>query len=182
MEVVVEVAHAGGLAVRGGLQCAFGCRIAGEISIDHVLDLVKSHLDTGLSELALADSTGMGHPALVRDLMGAVLELAGDIPVFLHLHDTEGKGMANALAAIQVGARHFDTALGGLGGCPFIEGATGNIATEDLAHMCGEMGFETGVNVPAVAAVTRALESLYDDRFPGKMHRVLENTQIQGAA
>ena len=179
---MVELAVDAGLSVRAGLQCAFGCRIQGEIAHSHVLDLVKSHLDLGVSELALADSTGMAHPALMEDLVGAVLELAEDRPVFLHLHDTEGKGLANALAAIRVGARHFDTALGGIGGCPFIEGASGNIATEDLVHMSHQMGMDTGIDLGAVADVSRRVEGLYGRQFPGKMHRVLEMTRLKGAA
>jgi len=178
---MVSMAHGAGVRVRAGLQCVFGCRIQGAVPRAHIMDLVKSHLDTGVAELALADSTGMGHPALMRDIVGEVVALAGDRPVFLHLHDTEGKGIANALAAMSVGARHFDTGLGGMGGCPFIKGATGNIATEDLVHVAHQMGYETGVDLGAVAAVTLRVEALYDQRFPGKMHRVLETTDRKGA-
>jgi hydroxymethylglutaryl-CoA lyase len=99
--------------------------------------------------------------------------------VILHLHDTEGKGLANALAAVQVGVRVFDTAFGGMGGCPFIKGATGNIATEDLATMLHQMGMETGVDVRAVAAISRSLEVFFDKRFPGSMHRVLGNEAVK---
>jgi len=180
-EGMVRLAHRAGLRVRAGLQCVFGCRMEGAISKDRVLDQVKAHLDCGVEELALADSTGMGHPSAVRDIVGEVLNLAGSVPVFLHLHDTEGKGIANALAAMDVGARHFDTGLAGMGGCPFIPGATGNIATEDLVHVCHQMGLDTGIDLQRLAAVSRRVEALFGMRFPGKMHRVLDTEGLRVA-
>ncbi len=176
---MVRTAKAAGLVVRGALQCAFGCRFEGRIDPNSVLDLAKRHLDLDIDELALADSTGMADPRSLQELMVQVVELAGDRPVILHLHDTEGKGLANALAAIQVGVRIFDTAFGGMGGCPFIKGATGNIATEDLAAMLHQMGIPTGIDVRAVAAISRSLETFFHKQFPGSMHRVLGNESIE---
>lgn len=176
---MVRTAKAAGLTVRGGLQCAFGCRFEGAIDPRHVIELAKRHLELDIDELALADSTGMANPRGIQELMGEIIELAGDRPVILHLHDTEGKGLANALAAVQVGVRYFDTAFGGMGGCPFIEGATGNIATEDLVTMLHQMGLETGVDVRAVAEISRSLEVFFDKRFPGRMHRVLGSEDMK---
>lgn len=141
--------------VRGGIQCAFGCRYAGNIPSDLVLDLIKFQLDSGISELALADSTGMGHPAQLADLLPKAMELCGSVPISLHLHNTENKGLANVYAGLQAGIRHFDTALGGLGGCPFIPGASGNIATEDTAHMLHQMGYETNISIPEIAEISK---------------------------
>lgn len=176
---MVRTAKASGLTVRGGLQCAFGCRFEGAIDPGAVLDLVKRHLDLDIDELALADSTGMADPRSMSELMGQVVELAGDRPVILHLHDTEGRGLANALAAIQSGVRVFDTAFGGMGGCPFIKGATGNIATEDLIAMVERMGMSTGIDIRAVAEISRSMETHFDKQFPGSMHRVLGNEAIK---
>jgi hydroxymethylglutaryl-CoA lyase len=176
---MVTVAKNAGLTVRGGLQSAFGCRFEGAIDPDRVLDLVKRHLELPIDELALADSTGMADPRSIAELVGPVVELAGDRPVILHLHDTEGRGLANALAAIDVGVRIFDTAFAGMGGCPFIRGATGNISTEDLAAMVERMGMTTGIDIRAVAAISRSLESFFDKPFPGAMHRVLGNDEIK---
>ncbi|MEE4271733.1 MAG: hydroxymethylglutaryl-CoA lyase [Thermoanaerobaculales bacterium] len=176
---MVRTAKEAGLTVRGGLQCAFGCRFEGAVDPNLVLDLVKRHLDLDIDELALADSTGMADPRSMSELMGEVVELAGDTPVILHLHDTEGRGLANALAAIQSGVRVFDTAFGGMGGCPFIKGATGNIATEDLVAMVERMGMTTGIDIRAVAEISRSMEAFFDKRFPGSMHRVLGNDQIK---
>lgn len=173
-EGMVSTAKAAGIRVRGGLQCAFGCRYEGKIPAQRVLDLSKRHLDLGIDEIALADSTGMGNPRQIEDLMGQIVEMAGDIPVMLHLHDTEGKGLANVVAAMRVGVRHFDTAFGGLGGCPFIKGATGNIATEDTAYMLEEMGIRTGVDIPAIIAIAQEMENILDKKLPGKIKNILK--------
>jgi hydroxymethylglutaryl-CoA lyase len=173
MAEMVREGKRAGLAVRGGIQCAFGCRYEGHVPPQRVLDLAKQHLDLGVDELALADSTGMGHPRAVRELMAQVMALAGPVPVMLHLHDTEGKGLANLLAALECGVKHFDTAFGGLGGCPFIKGATGNIATEDAAWMLAQMGIATGLDLRPIAELTRQFEGLLGKKFPGKMSDLL---------
>jgi hydroxymethylglutaryl-CoA lyase len=164
-----------GLTLRGELQCVFGCRYEGRIDPDLVFDIVREQLDSGIDEIALADTTGMADPRSIQRICARVLELAGQRPLFLHLHDTEGKGLANALAALQIGVTRFDTAFGGMGGCPFIPGASGNIATEDLAFMLAQMGIETGIDVFGVAVLSRSLEDFFEKRFSGKMHRVLEH-------
>ena len=168
-----------GLRIRGGLQCVFGCRFEGRIDPDVVFDMIKEQLDLGIDEVALADSTGMANPISIQEISGKVIALSGDKPVFLHLHDTEGKGLANALAAMQVGIAHFDTGFGGTGGCPFIKGASGNISTEDLVFMSGQMGIETGVEIEKIAAISRSLEEYFGKPFSGKMHRLIDRKDIQ---
>ncbi|MCS7019013.1 MAG: hydroxymethylglutaryl-CoA lyase [Cytophagales bacterium] len=172
-ENMVRTAKAAGMCVRGGLQCAFGCRYEGKIPVQRVIDLCKRHLDLGIDEIALADSTGMGNPRQMEDLMGEIVAMAGNIPVMLHLHDTEGKGLANLIAAMRVGVRHFDTAFGGLGGCPFIKGATGNIATEDTVYMLEEMGVRTGIDIAAIVNIAREMETILGKKLPGKIKNVL---------
>ena len=171
-----------GLTIRGGVQCAFGCRFEGRIDPEVVLDMVNEQLDLGVDEIALADSTGMADPLSMREICRKVLEIAGGTPLFLHLHDTEGKGLANALSAIEVGVRHFDTAFGGMGGCPFIKGASGNISTEDLVVMLHQMGIQTGIDAHAVAKITRSFEDFFDRSFSGKMHPILMRGDIKAAA
>ncbi len=168
-----------GLMIRGGLQCVFGCRFEGRIDPNVVFDLIKEQLDLGIDEVALADSTGMADPISIQEISARVIEFSENKPVFLHLHDTEGKGLANALAAMQVGVAHFDTAFGGTGGCPFIKGASGNISTEDLAFMSGQMGIETGIDIDKIATISRSLEEYFKKQFSGKMHRVLDREDIQ---
>ncbi len=167
---MVQIAQANGIVVRGGIQCAFGCRYEGAISEDLVYGLVQHHLDCGVPELALADSTGMGNPVQMKRIMQKVLELTRHIPVALHLHNTENKGYANLVAAIETGIRQFDTAFGGLGGCPFIKGATGNIATEDTTHLLEEMGFHTGISISKVAAASQLMEQQAGQKLPGLLY------------
>jgi hydroxymethylglutaryl-CoA lyase len=176
---MVQVGKDHNLKIRGELQCVFGCRFEGRIDPKVVIEIVKEQLDMGIDEIALADSTGMANPLSIQEICQQVVPLATGKPVFLHLHDTEGKGLANALAALQVGVSHFDTAFGGMGGCPFIKGASGNISTEDLAFMLQQMGIITGLNIDKIAAVSRSLENFFNKRFSGKMHRALERNDIQ---
>jgi len=176
---MVKVGKQHGLTIRGGLQCVFGCRFEGPIDSAVVLDLVKEQLDLGIDEVALADSTGMANPNSIQEISARVMDLAQGIPVFLHLHDTEGKGLANTLAALQVGVKHFDTAFGGMGGCPFIKGASGNISTEDLVFMLGQMGIESGIDIDKISAVSRRLEEYFAKPFCGKMHRLLARDDIK---
>ncbi len=179
MAEMIKVGQDHGLKIRGGLQCVFGCRFEGQIDPDVVFDMIKEQLDLGIDEVSLADSTGMANPIAIQEISGKVIELSQEKPVFLHLHDTEGKGLANALAAMQVGITHFDTAFGGTGGCPFIKGATGNISTEDMVFMSGQMGIETGIDIDRIAVISRSLEEFFNKRFSGKMHRVIDREDIQ---
>ncbi len=176
---MIKIGKARGLTVSGGLQCVFGCRFEGAIDPEAVFDIVKEQLDQGIDEIVLADTTGMANPHSIQQICARVIELAGGTPVILHLHDTEGKGLANVLAALSLGVDHFDTTFGGIGGCPFIKGASGNIATEDLVWMLSQMGIETGIDVGKIAAISRKLESFFKKQFAGKMHRLLARDDIQ---
>jgi hydroxymethylglutaryl-CoA lyase len=175
---MVALALQNGITVRGGIQCAFGCRYEGAISEELVYDLVRFHLDTGLQEIALADSTGMGNPVQIKRMMPAVLDVCGTVPVALHLHNTENKGYANVCAALEAGIKQFDTAFGGLGGCPFIKGATGNIATEDTVHLLQQMGYETGIDIHKVAEVSSEMEAILGGKLPGLMYSLINNGSI----
>ncbi len=170
----LRLARENGIPVRAGIQCAFGCRYEGAIPPQRIYDLVKHHLDAGADELALADSTGMGHPGQMRDMLPRVLELCGPVPLALHLHNTENKGLANVYAALEAGIRQFDTAFGGLGGCPFIPGATGNIATEDTAHLLHQLGYTTGIDIAQVAALSREAARTTDAQLSGAIYKMRE--------
>jgi hydroxymethylglutaryl-CoA lyase len=179
MSEMVAIGQKNGLTVRGGIQCVFGCRYEGKIDSSTVMDMLKEQLDLGIDEIELADTTGMADPRAIQKICGPARTLTEDKPVYLHLHDTEGKGLANALGALQVGITHFDSAFGGMGGCPFVKGASGNIATEDLAFMLGQMGVETGIDVSKIAAVSRSVEDFFNRRFSGKMHHLLNRQDIE---
>jgi hydroxymethylglutaryl-CoA lyase len=151
--VAIGKSHA--LTIRGGLQCVFGCRYEGRID------------------------PKMADPRSIQKLCEPIITAAGEKPIYLHLHDTEGKGLANALAALQVGITHFDSAFGGMGGCPFIKNASGNISTEDLAFMLQQMGIETGLDVDKIAAISRSLEDFFKKPFPGKMYKIIARDDIK---
>jgi hydroxymethylglutaryl-CoA lyase len=168
-----KLAREGGMLVRGGIQCAFGYQRADDVEKEDVIAIARHHLNLGVDELALADSAGFGNPREINSLIMRVKEIAGDTPLVLHLHDTRGMGLANVLSGANSGISHFDTAFGGLGGCPFIDGASGNIATEDTVYMLEEMGIETGVNLGKVSRISREYEEKLGRALPGKLHQLL---------
>jgi hydroxymethylglutaryl-CoA lyase len=141
------------------LSTAFGCPFDGEIAQDEVLRLAQALADAGAAGITACDTTGMAHPAQVRRLSTA-LQRQLQIPVTIHLHNTRGMGLANALAAHEAGIRRFDAASGGLGGCPYAPGASGNVSTEELAHMFASMGYDTGVDVERLLEVVGTLSGL----------------------
>jgi hydroxymethylglutaryl-CoA lyase len=176
---MVSLARQHQLSIRGGIQCVFGCRYEGAIDEAVVYDITKHHLDCGVEEMAFADSTGMGNPAQMKRMLPRLLELCGTVPVSLHLHNTENKGYANLVAALDCGVRQFDTAFGGLGGCPFIQGATGNIATEDTVHLLHQMGYTTGIDLEAVAAISMDMQQWLGAPLPGLLYSLLQNKEVR---
>ncbi len=169
---MIDQAISAGLHVRASLQCAFGCVDEGRIPAARIAGVVRRFVDHGVHVLALADTTGMGSPPCIERVLDAVLPLCDRTPLALHLHDTRGLGLVNLMAALKYGISIFDTALAGMGGCPFVPGAAGNIGTEDTAHLLECLGIHTGVNYAAVSAVSRDMEAFFQKSFPGRMHRV----------
>ncbi|RTZ89803.1 MAG: hydroxymethylglutaryl-CoA lyase [Deltaproteobacteria bacterium] len=160
------------LHVRAGVMVAFGCPYEGFVPPSKVLEIVRLYRDLGADMIDLADTAGLANPRQIYELTTEARDVAGEIPLSLHLHDTRGMGLANLLSGLQAGVCHFDTSTGGLGGCPFIPNAAGNIATEDAVFMLNEMGIETGIDASALCAVTRRLESLLGRTLPGRMCHV----------
>lgn len=160
-----------------GIMAAFGCNFEGEIPPDRVigmidrLDGILQEHGSKLKHISLADTMGWANPHHIKVLVGAVRERWPGLAIKLHLHDTRGTAMANALAAIELGVREFDGSIAGLGGCPFAghKGAAGNICTEDLAFMCREMGIETNVDLEALVDAARLAEELVGHPVPGKV-------------
>ena len=140
-----------------GLSMAFGCSISGAVDPAEVLRLVEACLEAGADIVGIADTVGYAGPKQVGDLTAAVANLCGDRAFIVHLHDTRGMGIANASAALDAGARVLDGSLGGLGGCPFAPGATGNVVFEDLVFLCETKGFRTGIDIGQLTAVREIL-------------------------
>jgi hydroxymethylglutaryl-CoA lyase len=139
--------------IESGLSTVFGCTIEGAVSEDEVVRLALASVEVGCDEVSLADTTGYANPVQIRRIFGKVRAAIGDKLGGAHLHNTRGLGLANVVAALEVGVRTFDSSLGGLGGCPFAPGATGNIVTEDLVFMLESMGLKTGVDLDKLLAV-----------------------------
>jgi hydroxymethylglutaryl-CoA lyase len=154
-------------AVAEGLHCeaiiatAFGCPYEGEVKIDTVLNLAERLVGMGAGEIGFGDTTGMANPWQVEEFFGQAIERLPEVELTAHFHNTRGQGLANALAALNIGCASFESSFGELGGCPVPPGSTGNIATEDLLSMFSEMGIETGIDLDAVIfAAGRAQELL----------------------
>jgi hydroxymethylglutaryl-CoA lyase len=153
VRAVVAIAEAAGVHFAVGLSTAFGCTMEGPVSEAQVVRLAAACAEAGVTEFSLSDTTGYANPAQVRRLVKAVRGVVGDRLTTLHLHNTRGLGLANVLAGLEEGITTFDASLGGLGGCPFAPGASGNIVTEDLVFMLQAMGVETGIDLPALLRV-----------------------------
>ncbi len=163
---IVEWVAAEGIALEVEAACstAFGCSIDGVVPERRVVEVASNLVEAGADLIALADTVGYGHPAQIRSVVRAVQAEIGGKLEGLHLHDTMGLGLANALAGLEEGIRSFDAALAGLGGCPFAPGASGNIVTEDLVFMLESMGFETGIDLERLVAA----RGLLQEGLPGE--------------
>jgi hydroxymethylglutaryl-CoA lyase len=143
--------------VHAAISMALGCSISGEVDPNEVLRLVEKCFEAGVDVVGIADTVGYAGPKQVGDLTWAAVRLAGSKPICVHLHDTRGMGIANAAAALDAGARILDGSLGGLGGCPFAPGATGNVVFEDLVFLCESKGFATGIDIEKLIAMRAIL-------------------------
>ncbi|MEO1109958.1 MAG: hydroxymethylglutaryl-CoA lyase [Pseudomonadota bacterium] len=169
---VVERALAEGVTVRAGIQSALGCGFEGRIDPAIVFDLACGFAEMGVHEVNISDTAGLANPAQVFEICRRLMDELPDVEFSLHLHDTRGLGIANMLAGLQAGIRVFDAALGGLGGCPFIPKASGNIATEDAAFLCEQIGVATGIDWAALAAPVKRAEEMLGRSLPGKVSQV----------
>jgi hydroxymethylglutaryl-CoA lyase len=157
--------------INGTVATAFGCPFEGPQSASAVLGMVETLMKLGCSRVTLADTTGMGNPHQVGALVTQVFRHFPDCNLTLHFHDTRGMGLANVCASLNAGARRFDASLGGLGGCPFAPGASGNICTEDVVHMLEAMGVETGIDLESLILLSQELPALLSHDVPGHVRK-----------
>jgi hydroxymethylglutaryl-CoA lyase len=155
--------------VNASLSTCFGCPMEGPVAEAEAWRWSERLLATGANGISICDTTGMAHPAQVTAMVEGFRRRFSTAPLTLHLHNTRGMGLANVLAALQAGADRFDASLGGLGGCPYAPGATGNVCTEDLVHMLEALGYATGIDLTGLLACARSLPGMVGHEVPGQV-------------
>ena len=163
------------------LSCSFGCPMEGDVPQDEVLRWSERFAALGVRGLSICDTTGMAHPAQVSRMVEALQERFAELQLTLHFHNTRGMGLANVLAAVQGGIVRFDGSLGGLGGCPYAPGASGNVTSEDAIHMLDAMGYDTGMNIPKLLSLARQMPQIVGHEVPGQVAKAGRISELHPA-
>ena len=180
LEPIFKLAQDSNVEVIGALAVAFGCPFSGKVEEKDVLRLIEAYVSYGCNTVALGDTTGMATPLRVKNLVGLIKDRFPEKEVLLHLHNNRGSAMANLYAGMEAGATFFDTALGGIGGCPNVPQASGNLATEDVVCMLEDMGIETGINLDELLKAAHYLEEILGQTLPGQVLKSGPIFDIQG--
>jgi hydroxymethylglutaryl-CoA lyase len=175
---LIQVLHDGGSSAEVIVATSFGCPFEGDIDPTRVAAIVRRVLADGADKISFGDTTGMATPRRVRDVLDAVRAVAPDQPVLLHFHDTRGTGLANILTALEYGVTDFDASVGGLGGCPYAPGATGNVATEEVVHMLHDMGIDTGIDLDKMIEAAALAEKIVGRELPSGVLRAGPRTRL----
>jgi hydroxymethylglutaryl-CoA lyase len=168
---LIPTVHAGGATAEVIVATSFGCPYEGDVPPARVAGIVDRVLADGADRVAFGDTTGMATPRRVRDVVVAVRERHPDLPMLLHFHNTRGTAMANILTALELGVTEYDASVGGLGGCPYAPGASGNVATEEVVHMLEDMGVDTGIDLDALLDAARLAEEIAGRQLPSGVLR-----------
>ena len=172
---MIAAVHAGGGTTEVIVATSFGCPYQGDIDPDLVAGIVERVVGDGADRVAFGDTTGMATPRRVRDLLGAVPRT---VPTLLHFHNTRGTGLANIVTALDLGITEFDASVGGLGGCPYAPGATGNVATEEVVHMLHDMDIDTGIDLEKLIAAAELAEKLVGRQLPSGVLRAGPRSRV----
>lgn len=160
LEPIFAYAQKHDVEVMGSISVAFGCAYEGYVSIERLIEIIKRYLAMGVKEISLADSTGMAYPSQVYEVLTILQSEFPEVTYSMHFHNTRGTALANIIVALQKGITLFDSSIAGIGGCPYIPNATGNVATEDLVHMLEQMGIETGIDLERLIATAKKVVKL----------------------
>jgi hydroxymethylglutaryl-CoA lyase len=166
---VIQLAHANQTATNVSLSTSFGCPMSGVTPLQDLMLWIQRFADLGVRGISLCDTTGMANPEQVKRMCGALQQQFPHLQLTLHFHNTRGMGLANILAAVQSGIVRFDGSLGGLGGCPYAPGASGNVSSEDAIHMLDAMGYDTGMNIPKLIQLAKELPVIVGHEVPGQV-------------
>jgi hydroxymethylglutaryl-CoA lyase len=175
---LIPMLHDAGASAEVIVATSFGCPYEGDVDPARVAGIVDRVMADGADRVAFGDTTGMATPRRVRDLVTAVRDRQPDVPVLLHFHNTRGTGLANILTALELGIDEFDASVGGLGGCPYAPGASGNVATEEVVHMLHDMGIETGIDLEALLEAAALAEEIVGRRLPSGVLRAGPRTRL----
>jgi hydroxymethylglutaryl-CoA lyase len=175
--IMIDEAHQRGATLQVVVATAWGCPYEGDVPVDRVLAVAGRAVADGADAISFGDTTGMATPGRVRDLVGSFRSRHPDVPLNLHFHNTRGTGLANVLAALELGVADFDASVGGLGGCPYAPGASGNIATEELVYMVEDMGVGTGVDLEAMIEAAATAERIVGRELPSQVLRAGPRTR-----
>ncbi|MEU5551611.1 hydroxymethylglutaryl-CoA lyase [Micromonospora sp. NPDC047793] len=175
---LIDLLHGADATAEVIIATSFGCPYEGDVDPARVAAIVDRVVRDGADRVAFGDTTGMGTPRRVRDLVTAVRDRDADVPVLLHFHNTRGTALANLLTALELGVTEFDASVGGLGGCPYAPGASGNLATEEAVHMLHDMGVDTGIDLDALIEVAELAEELTGRRLPSGVLRAGPRTRL----
>lgn len=168
------------MTVRGYVSTAFGCPYEGDVPPEKVLEVSARLLDLGCYEVSVGDTIGVGTPMQVQGVIGMLLQVIPASKLAMHFHDTRGTALANTLAALEMGIATFDASAGGLGGCPYAPGASGNLATEDLVYMLDAMHIETGVNLQRLVQASSRIAPYIDHPLPGRYLQACTKARVPG--
>lgn len=168
-ETVVKIASDVRIGLRCSMSVAFGCPFEGDVDPENVTRVVERMVTLGINRISLCDTTGMATPPIVRRTCQFVMDRYPDLDVSLHFHNTRGLGFVNVYEALNMGLYIFESSVAGLGGCPFAPGATGNVCTEDLVYLMGELGLETGINLVELIKVAKRVEEVVGRELPGQV-------------
>ncbi len=174
---IIDLAHRRGATCQVIVSTAWGCPYEGDVPVERVAAVAGRAVADGADSASFGDTTGMATPCRVQALVGTFRSQHPDMPLNLHFHNTRGTGLANVLAALDMGVADFDASVGGLGGCPYAPGATGNIATEELVHMVEDMGVATGVDLDRLIGVAAQAERIVGHKLPSQVLRAGPRTR-----
>jgi hydroxymethylglutaryl-CoA lyase len=177
---VIEIGRAAGIPVEGTISTAFGCPYEGDVPPERVVEVSGWLAERGIGTISYGDTTGMGTPRRVRDVISAIKHELPQLNLNMHFHDTRGTGLANVVTALQLGVDYFDASVGGMGGSPYAEGATGNIATEDLVHMLIDMEIDTGVDLDSLLAAAHVAQGFIEGHLPSKLLKAGPRWNVAG--
>lgn len=168
-ETMADIASEAGITVRGSISVVFGCPFEGNVPVENVDRIVERMAALGITAVTLGDTTGMATPPIVRRVCRSVMDKYPGLEIGLHFHNTRGLGLVNVYEALGMGFDIFESSIGGLGGCPFAPGATGNVCTEDLVYMMEELGLETGIDLVELIRVAKKVEETVGRELPGQV-------------